>query len=152
MSQYATFAQFTAVYSVRGVGQPVIDEFLQQGSTMLNERLGNQFTTPFSSNNLTAVELSRDFAMYLLQVRTITPGDSAEIKELIDDRIEALMNGAPMSTTSGDAIATIDPSNTVFSTHETFKSTFDMRDESFQRVDPDLIEQLDEEDDIFGRR
>lgn len=113
---------------------------------MVNERLGAQFTTPFSSNNATAMELSRDFAMYLLQVRTIAPGDAAEIKELLDDRIKALLAGAPMSTNSGNPIATIDVSNTVFSTHETYKPTFDMRSEHFQRVDPNLIDFLDDED------
>lgn len=150
MTQYASFAQFTAVYSIRGAEQPTIDEFLVQGSTMVNEKLGSKFTTPFSSNNLTAMELSRDIAMYLLQVRTIAPGDSEEIKELIDDRVQSLMDGAPMATEDGDSISTTDINNMVWSSNQDYKRTFDMRREEFQRVDPDLIDSLDNQDDNTG--
>ncbi len=152
MTQYASFADFTAVYSIRGVTEDSINSALIFGTTMVNERLGSQFTTPFSSNNRTATELTVDFAFYRLQVRTQAPGDSAETKLMLDDRIKALVeDGAPMMTDSAAPIDTVNAANTVFSNTQNFKPTFDVRDPWHQRVDPDRLDALDDQDGDAAR-
>lgn len=147
MSQYATDTQFTAVYSVQNLSTAQINTFLQRASDMVNARLGGVYTVPFSSNNATARLLTVDIAMYMLRVRSLAPGDSAELKDSIDDLIASLVDGGGvMATDSGAILSPVNPGREVWGSHASYKPVFDMRDSEDQRVDPDLIDALDAQD------
>src|SRR3990167_6224745 len=105
-SAYATFAQFTDVYSVKGVAAAELNSYwLPYGSLRVNESLGGKFTTPFSSNNHTARDLSIHFAYLGLLQRTRNKEDSQEILGEVTRRIKSIVGGnTPMITDSGDIL------------------------------------------------
>lgn len=144
---YATFTQYTAVYSVPGVGQTVTESFLARASTRLEEALGPYYTTPFSSNNQTAIELTIDLARWMLQLRTSKQDDSRELGAEIENRIKELRLGtSQMVTTSSAIVEPSNPSNVAWSTNQDWKNVFDMRDAPEQRVDPDQLDDADDKD------
>src|SRR3990167_9275868 len=144
---YATFAQYTAVYSVPGVVQSVTETFIARAGVRLEEALGAFYTTPFSSNNQTAIELTIDIARWMLQLRTSKQDDSKELGSEIENRIKELRSGmSTMATTSGAAIEPSNAANTAWSTTKDFKGVFDMRDAPEQRIDPELLDDLDNRD------
>ena len=66
--------------------------------------LGAVYTAPFSSNNLTAKDLSIDFA-YVRMSRRARPKDAEAIHSALMKTIEKLTNGTlSMVTTSGDLL------------------------------------------------
>lgn len=143
---YALVDSYVATYPLMGVNSATINTLLGQASVMLEERLGSQFTTPFSSNNQTAIDLTVDFTRYRLLARTAQLDDSEEILKLIDGRITILLDGGVMSTTSGEAIYSTGAQEEIWSDTSGYKPTFDMRNEIHQRVDPDRIDDLDKAD------
>ena len=145
---YATYSEFTEVYSVKGMTQALINSYwLPYGALRVNECLSNAFTVPFSNNNHTARDLSIQFAYIGMLLRTRNQTDSEELKKDVYERIDKILAGnSPMISDSGEAVYS---SNTMFdswSNNSTYKNTFDMRDAEDQRVDPDLITALWSED------
>jgi len=142
---YASFLEFTAVYSIQFVSEAEINSsFLPYGALRVNESLGKCYATPFSSDNLTAKDLSIHFAYlgYLLKTRNQT--DSEELSKDLQLRVTDICCGnAPMITNSGTSLF---PENTAgaeaWSNTQDYKPTFDMRDPLDQRVDPDLIDNI----------
>ena len=151
MEPYATVTNFTAVYSLKGISESEINSaWLPYGTQRVNEVLGGWYALPFSSNNITARQLTVDYAYLGVLVRTRKETDSKELKEELKERIASITSsGAPMFTDSAEAIYP-DPSvNNVFSVYSStkdYKPVFDLRDTEFQRVDPDQIrEQFDQD-------
>lgn len=145
---YATFADFTAVNSIKGVTESEINShWLFQGASHVDEALGDLFTVPFSSNNRTAQQLNIDFArLSILETGTINQGDSEELRNSLDRRITMIReNGFMMTADSGPIYAT-GVQHDIFSTNQDFKPTFDMRDPERQRVDPDLLDEMENRD------
>lgn len=146
---YATYSEFTAIYSLKHVSSSEITaHWLPHGALMVNEYLGKCFTIPFSTNNETAKDLSIHFAFLGVLERTRNQDDSGELREHLENRIKNICEGnAPMITTSGEAIwPDIADKYDAWSNTQDYKSTFDMRDAINQRIDPDLIEDLWDED------
>lgn len=146
MEPYATYTQFTSVYSAKGVSEAEINSaWLPYGADRVNEAFGGWYTIPFSSNNHTARRLSIDFAYLGILIRTRNETDSEELSNQLDKRIGYLTSsGAPMLTDSGESIFPNAAQNNVFDVYNvngTDKPVFDMRDPVYQRVDPDLIDQ-----------
>lgn len=147
--KYATVDEFTAVYSLKGVSSADInDTWLPHGALRVNEELAGAFTVPFSSNNYTAKDLSIHFGYLGLLMRTRKQDDSPELREYLQSRVAAMVSsGTPMMTDSGDAIyASNNIKNEFWSSRETHKPVFDMRDAEQERVDPDLITDLNQQD------
>ena len=149
---YATYSDYAQIYNLTGriTVDEVSNHWLPHGALMVNELLGKCFTIPFSSNNETAKDLNIHFAFLGILERTRNQKDSQELKLHLDKRIENICKGnAPMITTSGEALfPNADISNRLdaWSTTQDYKSTFDMRHPEVQRVDPDYIEDLWDED------
>lgn len=147
---YATFSDFSAYYNARGIEESEItNQWLPHGALVINERLGGSFTTPFSSNNETAKDLSIHFAYVGILNKTRNQTDSQELRSYLDERVASLVSsGNPMMTTSGEAIyaSSNSPRFNAWSNTENFNNTFDMRCAEDQRIDPDLIDQLFDED------
>ena len=142
---YATFSEFTAVYSIEFVSEAEINSsWLPYGALRVNESLGRCFTTPFSSNNQSAKDLSIRFAYlgYLLDTRNET--DSEELDKNLTTRVTDICCGnAPMILDDGTSIfpdLTAGSGTDAWSNTQQYKSTFDMRDAEDQRIDPDLIQ------------
>lgn len=153
---YATYTQFTTVYSIQGITQGEIDGsggWLDKASTELNARLGAFFTIPFSSNNSTATDLTVHMAYAAIGRRgprnVAAPGTSGRspLEAWIADYIKGLQDGMPMTITDGTFLyPTLGAENTFWSTTGGFKSTFDMRGPEKQRIDPQYLIDLDDQD------
>ena len=144
---YASFGNFTSVYSVPGASQTVVEAFLARASTRLDEALGGYFTTPFSSNNQTAIDITVDLARWTLQLRTGKKDDSQELGEAIADRLKELREGNSLMVTNSSAILeSTNAENSALGTQQGYKSVFDMREPLEQRVNPSLLDALDNED------
>ena len=146
---YATFSEFTAVYSISGVSQAEINSvWLFRGAEELNRRLGAYFTLPFSSNNTTARFLSIDMAYLGILRRTLKAKDSDELQAWINAQVKDIADrNTPMITDSGDLVTPSAGGVTGFwSTDQGFKPTFDTRDAEKQRISIDRQEDLDDQD------
>lgn len=149
MTTYATFSEFTQVYSINGVSQDEINNvWLPYGARRINEELGAAFTIPFSSNNETAKQLSIEFGYLGILLRTRDQNDSQEMREDLMDRIaDIACHGKPMILTDGTGINPSKLTQAQFwSNTQDYKSVFDMRNASEQRVDPDQLNDLWAED------
>ena|SRR3990167_1876297 len=140
---YANFSEFTQVYSLQGVSQADISsQWLPWGAWYLNQRLGGFYTTPFSSNNQTARNLSIHGAYYGLMMRTRKDSDSFEIKRFLDQMItDITCGGMPMLTDSGESLdADKGGRFNAWSDRQDYNPTFTMLDPEYQTIDPDLFE------------
>jgi len=151
MTTYATVDQFAAYYNVEAIGinsSEIANVWLPYGWMRVNERLSKSYTTPFSSNNATARDLSIHFAYLGILLRTRNIEDSKELKEDLDSRIDAInKNNASMVLDDGAELQGSDNNLfTAYSSTGDYKPTFDMRDDIYQRVDPDLLDDLWSED------
>lgn len=140
---YATYSEFTAVYSYKGVSQEAINSYwLPHGALRVNEAFSPLYTTPFSSNNWTAKDLSIQFASLGILVKTRKKDDSLELKKEIAIRVTDITSGNKyMMTDEGMAILPSgDTKHTAWSETMEYKPTFDMRDAVDQRIDPDRLD------------
>ena len=142
---YATYSEFTAVYSIKGVSKSEVEStWIPHGSLRVNEYLGKTFTTPFSSNNQTARDLSIRFGYLGVLLRTRNQEDSEELRTDLLERVAEINSGnSPMILDDGTSIYPENASKfDAWSTTQDYKNTFDMREIHEQRVDPDLIDEL----------
>lgn len=99
--------------------------FIQPAEVQIEGRLSSKFTSPFSSNNLTAKDLCIDEVYYKMML-TRQPKKAAEMRKAIDGRIERLLMGESMVTNSGDIIA--GEASVGFITTSGYHPTFGMGD------------------------
>ena len=143
MTTYATYSEFTQVYSLQGITEAQINSYwLPHGALRVNEELGGLFTIPFSDNNQSAKDLSIHYAYLGILTRTQKTDDSDELEEQLDKRIQTIIERNAMVLTDGSRLS-VDGSiqHEVWSNTQDFKPVFDMRQDIDQRVDPDLIDQ-----------
>ena len=139
---YATFSEFTARYATKLTEAEVTSHYLPFATGRLEGLLGAYFSVPFSSNNLTAKDLTIDLAYLLVLQRSREPGDHEALKGRISDRIAALSQGAEaMMTTSGEALTASPAGDTVWSNTGRYKTVFDLRGAERQGVDPERLEE-----------
>jgi len=109
-------------------------------------RLAAKFTVPFEGVPLQVRELVLD----LTYLRWLTPRDLARAADLrtdIDGRIARLLDGTDSLVLEDGTTVTADGAGAVHHTRAGYKPVFDMRDAEDQHVDPDLLDDLDAEDD-----
>lgn len=148
MTTYATYAEFTQVYSLRGVSQAEVESaHLPRAAAELNTRLGAYFTVPFSGNE-TAKWLNIDLAAAVILRRNLKQDENLKLEERIDKIITDIVSGnAPMILNDGTALFASAGGNQGFwSNTQEYKSVFDLRDPERQRVSLDLLDQLSDED------
>lgn len=140
--KYATYSEFTEVYSIKGVSQSDITSYwLYHGSLRVNESLGGFFVTPFSSNNHTARDLSIHFTYLGIEsrLRTSQPTD-IKIKGELQQRITDIRCGnTPMILDDGTSVFASTTKLDAWSSTEDYNPVFNMLDSTQQQVDPDLI-------------
>lgn len=147
---YATFNDFTSVYCFNGITEASINSYwLFHGSQRVNTALNKLYTTPFSSNNWTAKDLTIQYAALGILVKTLDPEDGLELERQIKRQITNITSGGGyMIDVSGNPILPdlSDPRRTAWSTDMDYKPTFDMREAEEQRIDPDLLRDLWDKD------
>lgn len=101
----------------------------------LDGRLGGYFTVPFSSNNVTAKDLSIDLS-YAKIIIYADPKVYKSIMDQVDKRIDALISGdAYMLTTSQDQLESSAASDLAWSNTASYNSAFAMVDAEFLHID-----------------
>lgn len=147
MSTYATWDQLIDRYpelSVKGGATKVNSSVIHGAERELDSRLARAFTTPFSSNNYTATDLTLELC-YIRIFENKTPEKVEKKCERVDRRIENLLTGLDvMLTTSGDTISTTGGGGAVYSTTEDYHPTFGMDDIEYMSISSD---QIDAEED-----
>jgi hypothetical protein len=138
---YATYANFTAVYSVSGLSQTALENhYLPAGARWLDSKLAKAFTVPFSSNNVTARDMNIYSAMLLfLQGRTSKQDDAAELRAFLDAWISDLTSGnGSMSLADDTVLVPTGAQYQAWSTTRVYQPTLaNMLDAEDQEVDPD---------------
>jgi len=148
---YASYEQFTQVYSIKGVSEADISSYwLFHGALRTNESLGGFFETPFGSDNHTARDLSIHFAYLGIEsrLRTSQPTE-IKIKGELNQRLTDIRCGnTPMILDDGASIYADTAKVDAWSSTENYNPTFNMLPAIDQRIDPDLLE--DEYTQVFG--
>jgi hypothetical protein len=102
---YATYSDFSARYATRLGADEVTSHYLPYAAARLEGLLGPYFAVPFSSDNLTARDLTIDLAYLLLLQRSREPGDARPLAAAVGARLEALAAGREaMIAGSGTAL------------------------------------------------
>lgn len=140
MITYATFSDFTAVFSLKGVSQAEISSaWLPQGALRLHEALAGYFTTPFSDNNYTAKDLNIKYAYLEILARNRVQNNDIRVIEDIDKRIEDIrQRNSPMILNDGRPLFAATTKVDAYSTTQDYNPTFTVLDPRAQRVDPEL--------------
>jgi len=126
----ARFRKTTDVVSYPGA---VDSQYIYFAENELDVKLGPYFTVPFSSNNITATDLSIDMT-YAKIIRYDDPERYKLIMEHIDSVIGDLIIGkAGMITTSGDQLLS-GASNNAWSNTMDYHSAFGMDDFEYMQV------------------
>jgi hypothetical protein len=140
---YATFEEFTMAYSFSGITEAAINSYwLFYGSQRVNSALNKLYTTPFSSNNWTAKDLTIQYAALGILVKTLDPEDGLELERTIKRQINNITSGGgSMVDITGSPILPdlADPRRQTWSSTMDYKNVFDMREPEEQRIDPDLL-------------
>ena len=102
---YATAQEFSARYASKLTDAEITSHFLAFASSRLDSMLAPYFSVPFSSNNLSAKDLTIDLSHLLILQRSKEPKDYQALREQVEERIGALAEGTQsMITNSGEAI------------------------------------------------
>ena len=146
MGRYASWEDVVNRYPLlnrrKGGADEVNSSFVVFAENELDGRLGGCFTVPFSSNNLTAKDLTIELTA--LKSNLWKEKDRERRVKDLDARIERLKNGEElMAVTSGPPLSA-DQSG-VFSTTKNYHSTFGLVDVLDQGTDVDQLEdEIDE--------
>ena len=148
---YATYSDFTAIYSLNGVSQSEISSsWLPKGALRLHEVLGGYFTTPFSANNYTAKDLNIKFAYLEILSRNRSNQIDLNIRDEVTKRIDDIrLRNSPMILTDGSAIFAKTTRVDAYSTTQNYNPTFTVLNQKEQRLDPDLVRDEYDNLDLF---
>lgn len=90
-------------------------------------RLNGMFSTPFSSDNLTAIDLMVD-TLYLQTQRTRQPDKCKLLEASLKDRFDSILSGASTMVTTDGAVAGTLVGNTVWSNTMNYPPVFGASD------------------------
>lgn len=136
---YATYAEFNARYSTKLTEAEVNSDYLPFATSRLEGLLGGHFTVPFSSNNMTAKDITIDLAYLMILQRSREPKDFEGFGRAVNTRLSALTQGAEaMMTTSGEAIFSGTAQNVVWSNTARYKTVFNLKDALHQKLPEDV--------------
>lgn len=146
LARYDELSKLPNVGSASAVASATQTNLLNTAEAYVHGRLASRYTVPFSSNNLTAIDLIVD-AVYVQNNMTRQPEKTKLLKEFLDERIKALIEGqSQMTDASGAVVATIG-GDVIWSSTENYPPTFGMSDIEKAEVSS---EQLYDEDVARG--
>lgn len=133
MGRYITSSEFFARYSqIKDYGANHVEShFILYAENQLDSMLSNYFTTPFSSDNLTA----KDLSMELTYIRSadLKFADREKREEHFMKKIKALINGETSMVSSSGVLSTV--GDTISITNGQYHQTFGMGDVENYLVD-----------------
>ncbi|MDH4247407.1 MAG: hypothetical protein OEW39_06295 [Deltaproteobacteria bacterium] len=122
---YATYSDFNARYATRLDPAEVASHYLPYAAARLEALLAPGFTAPFSTNNLTARDLTLDLAYLLMLQRHREQGDREGLERMVLRRIRALNEGQEaMQTTSGESLFARAASGVVWGSTAPYRTVF----------------------------
>lgn len=117
-------ARYDELSKLPNVSSASIQEnLMQMAEAGISGRLGGSFTTPFSSNNLTAKDLIVDM-LYVQVNMTRQPEKAKALLDTVDSRIAALLSGSSVMLTTSGTVALTSVGDTVWSSTEDYPLTF----------------------------
>lgn len=118
--------------------------YIISAEAFVEGKLASKYSIPFDATNQTAVDLVLDYAYYIYML-TKNEKRAKAVKELIDNVIEALVDGdMDMVTVDGVIIARDESSSDItWSNTINYTPVFGMGDITDMEVDPDQIEAED---------
>ena len=112
---YATYSDFNTRYATRMEPAEVESHYLPFATARLDSALAGAFAVPFSSNNLTARDLTLDLAYLLMLQRNREQGDRTALEESLQRRLSDLREGREaMLSDSGDSLFSSKAASTVW--------------------------------------
>ena len=134
---YATYSDFNTRYATRMSEAEINSHYLPYASARLESLLGGAFTVPFSSNNLTARDLTMELGYLMVLRRGKGPQDYQAFADTLAAQLGDLRDGRqPMITTSGEALFAQPIGEDIWSSTARYHTVFDLRDAPRQQVDP----------------
>lgn len=118
---------------------------LPHAEAELNGKLAPGFTVPFSTNNLTAVDLVTDL-VYARIFQYSAPDKAKTVRERIDERCARLLKGLEDMSTSSGTLHSNQAANGIWSSTAGYTPAFGMDPTEDQCIDPDRVQ-----DDLNAR-
>jgi hypothetical protein len=109
------------------VSPDIQDVLLSRAEAEVSGRLAARFSLPFSSDNETFKALAID-TVYVQNNLTRVPEKAKALKESIDERIKALLDGSAQMVTVAGTIASAMADGAIWSDTMNYSSTFGMSD------------------------
>lgn len=94
VARYGEFSTYGATLAT--------SHYITMAEAELESRLGVKFTVPFSSNNLTAIDIATDMAF--IKAARLKGKERQELQKIIDDRIKALIEGDAVMIAGGTVV------------------------------------------------
>lgn len=147
MGRYATWSDCLIRYGdlsrvTSGDVNAAESSYIVHAENRVEARLASKYTVPFSSNNLTAKDLTIDMA-YLMVMAVKDPEKTATLKELLDERFDNLLSGKEVMLTDAGVLSGF-VGDTIWSTTQGYHPTFGVGDDLDFVVSSDRM--WDEED------
>lgn len=135
MGRYCSVDQVAARYrkvtDVISYPTAVDSQYIYFAEAQLDQKLGPYFTVPFSSNNVTAMDLSIDLS-YALVIKYDDPKKHKAIMDEFRMRTEALISGVDaMLTDSGDLLYATGAGSAAWSNTQNCGSAFGLGEDRF---------------------
>ena len=117
-------------------------QMINMAEGRVGSRLSGQYSVPFSSNNITAQDLTID-AIYIQTQMTRQPDRAKALRDDWNERVDALLSGAGEMVTEDGTIAGTVVGDPVWSSTQDYHPTFGMGDpmtwevSSSQAIDED---------------
>lgn len=143
MGRYINWDDVTLRYpevETRNAGAAAVGSaYIQYAEAAIDGMLASHFTTPFSSNNLTAKDLSVEL-VYARIIRKADKEAAAMAAAGVSSMVTMLKNGSlGMVTTSGDIIANNGTGDEIWSTTQNYHSIFGVNDPKLSPIDSSQI-------------
>lgn len=127
LARYEELSKLPNVGSASAVASATQVALLNTAEAYIHGRLAARYAVPFSSNNLTAIDLIVD-AVYVQNNLTRQPDKTKLLKEFLDERIKSLLEGqSQMASATGAVVATIGD-DVIWSSTEDYPPVFGLGD------------------------
>lgn len=127
LARYDELSKLPNVGSASAVASATQTNLLNTAEAYIHGRLAARYAVPFSSNNLTAIDLIVD-AVYVQNNLTRQPEKTKLLKDFLDERIKALLEGQSQMTSSSGAVVSTIGDDVIWSSTENYPPVFGMSD------------------------
>jgi phage gp36-like protein len=127
LARYEELSKLPNVGSASAVASETQTNLLNMAEAYIHGRLSSRYAVPFSANNLSAIDLIVD-AVYVQNNMTRVPEKAKALKESLDERLNALLDGSSQMVTIAGTIAASQSEGGVWSDTMNYPPTFGVSD------------------------